>query len=491
MPTLKEFDEQRKANRAGGGAAAAEAGDPRDSLMPSGESTIGGLLGLLAPAAAIPGAAIGASIARLRKDVPNLVEMVRHGGGLFGPMSSEGVGGAMGGAALDIGADVAKNAALNAIPGVVGKGLSLAGRGIKAGGAAAGSVPIMTRALAGPALHYMGAGEGPAIAAELASTVGPKIAEKAGPMMERAGESLPSTVLSGLRNMKMKFGTQPEHDVPATWDPAGPSRRAAAQARQDAAAAKGSGVNFGGDQVEIGNRGGFVDEPVFGRAPEPDSSAPGASGFSLDDLAGMRDMESAGFQPGAVKKITGSNSGEMARFTRNAQNQRDVKTPQDFGAAAEQNVRTNPQTGESFVGDSPASMGNPNAALSGIKSVFQRMQDEGAFGGDRTTGQFEEGPGGLTSVANQPSGRPDRSSGGIMADMEENYGHGLRAEPPFSFEGEAAGRPGEGVLPSQTIGEMGGPMDMADVPVSKNRLSTSQAEFHKKFLRDLVASMSR
>ncbi len=62
------------------------------------------------------------------------------------------------------------------------------------------------------------------------------------------------------------------------------------------------------------------------------------------------------------------------------------------------------------------------------ESVFQRMQREGAFLGDRTTGQFEEGPGGLSSLAGRSPVRGS-SSASIMNDMEGDWGHGLRPSP--------------------------------------------------------------
>ncbi len=58
-------------------------------------------------------------------------------------------------------------------------------------------------------------------------------------------------------------------------------------------------------------------------------------------------------------------------------------------------------------------------------SMFQRMKDEGAFQGDRTTGHFEEGPGGLSSLADL-SKMKRAPAGAIFNDMEEAYGHGFR-----------------------------------------------------------------
>ncbi len=68
------------------------------------------------------------------------------------------------------------------------------------------------------------------------------------------------------------------------------------------------------------------------------------------------------------------------------------------------------------------------AALRAPESVFDRMSREGAFAGDRTTGQFTEGPGGLSSIAARAP-RPKASAASIMNDMEESYGHGLRPSP--------------------------------------------------------------
>lgn len=58
-------------------------------------------------------------------------------------------------------------------------------------------------------------------------------------------------------------------------------------------------------------------------------------------------------------------------------------------------------------------------------SVFERMKAEGQFAGDRTTGQFEEGPGGLSSLASLSRSKSAPAES-IFNDMEEAYGHGLR-----------------------------------------------------------------
>ncbi len=70
----------------------------------------------------------------------------------------------------------------------------------------------------------------------------------------------------------------------------------------------------------------------------------------------------------------------------------------------------------------------PKAPAGKPESVFQRMQREGQFQGDRTTGQFEEGPGGLSSLAGRSPVRGS-SSASIMNDMEGDWGHGLRPSP--------------------------------------------------------------
>ncbi len=83
---------------------------------------------------------------------------------------------------------------------------------------------------------------------------------------------------------------------------------------------------------------------------------------------------------------------------------------------------------ESFANLPRGAVSKAKAKPTVPRSVFQQMSDAGEFTGDRTTGQFTEGPGGLSSLAKKaPPQRP--SAGSIMQDMEENYGHGLRPNP--------------------------------------------------------------
>lgn len=172
---------------------------PAHGVMPSALSSLGGLLGLAAPALAVPGEMIGSAANELRSSVPKLAEMARHGGGLFGPMGSTGVADAMMAPAAHMAEDLAGNTVLNKAPGVIGAGLSKAGTALAQGAAKAPS--IMTRAAVGPLLHYLGVPEGPAAAAEIASVAGPAIAKVAGPRMAAMGEAMPSTSLGALRRV--------------------------------------------------------------------------------------------------------------------------------------------------------------------------------------------------------------------------------------------------------------------------------------------------
>jgi hypothetical protein len=68
----------------------------------------------------------------------------------------------------------------------------------------------------------------------------------------------------------------------------------------------------------------------------------------------------------------------------------------------------------------------------------------------------------------------------------------------LTSEGQAALRPNEGTLPSQTIGEMsngpeytGNLLDLSHIPTSANRLLTSKDAFHSNFLRSLAASLGQ
>lgn len=101
---------------------------------------------------------------------------------------------------------------------------------------------------------------------------------------------------------------------------------------------------------------------------------------------------------------------------------------------------------------------------------------EDALGKDRTTGSFEEGPGGLSSLADQ-SPLKNASIEAISNDLEGAYNTrrtpALPSAEDFAYEGTTSGRPGELTAPRQTIGEIQGPMEMGDVPVSRSKMPAS------------------
>ncbi len=84
--TFAQWEANRKAAAGNPDTAAPAPEEDTSGILPSGLSSLGGLLGLAGPAFAVPGAALGSAVNEIRKSVPGVIEMSRHGGGLFGPM---------------------------------------------------------------------------------------------------------------------------------------------------------------------------------------------------------------------------------------------------------------------------------------------------------------------------------------------------------------------------------------------------------------------
>ncbi len=210
--TFAEFEAQRKANQATTPEAAPE--ESGSSLLPSALSTLGGVAGEFAgPGGALLGTIIGSAA---DKTIDPLMKLIKMGPG---PMSSEGVGGAMLDSAEGMVGDVAKNTILNKAPGVIAKGLTSGGRALTAAGnSGAALAPAWMRGAAGavadPILKMLGIPSGVSEAAALA---GPPIVRAMGPTMTKVGEAMPSTALSGLRSAinTMKPGME-EPFAPAT-----------------------------------------------------------------------------------------------------------------------------------------------------------------------------------------------------------------------------------------------------------------------------------
>lgn len=122
-------------------------------------------------------------------------------------------------------------------------------------------------------------------------------------------------------------------------------------------------------------------------------------------------------------------------------------------------------------------------------SPIEQFNRDNPPGEGRTTGSFEEGPSGLSSVAERSKAR-GASPESVMNDMQDSYGHGLQQEPPlghdvnvpedFSFEGESTGVPGE-----YPVGPAAPGFTTQGIPWTK---SAAQKAFHTKFLKDLVES---
>jgi len=203
------------------------------SLLPSGLSTVGGMLGEAAgPGGALAGTVIGSAADKL---IDPLSKLMKIGPG---PMSSEGVGGAMADAATNVGegivGDVVKNTVLN-------KGIGWLGSGLKAAGAAAtkfGNAPetlmgagkrLIGGGMTDAALHMLGVPTGAAEAISAGTALAaPGIARATGPAMTTAGDALPSSALSGLRAVASKFGANPPEEP---FTPATPADSVAATVR--------------------------------------------------------------------------------------------------------------------------------------------------------------------------------------------------------------------------------------------------------------------
>lgn len=377
-------------------------GQGAGGVLPSGLSMLGGLLGMAAPAAAIPGAALGSAVNELSSSVPKLVEMARHGGGLFGPMSSEGVGSAMAEPAKNIALDTLKNTALNMVPGAIGKGLDMTGKGLEAIGASkSGAAPIAMRMAVGPALHMLGVPEGPAIAAEAASVAGPAAARALAPTVTRAGEAMPSSVLTGLRAAAAGFkGPQ---EAPSTTMSNIPLSADALSRNVDATnmTADGFSRDMAGKLAGIPGAGESSaqtlrpmvpeNEPTWGGRVQPQNS--------VDDILATMPRS----------KVSGG-SGEGSDLFQQALDSQ--KSGQSFDWP-EAGGRYEPDAigSHKLVGASPDPPGASTFDMTPGLSEFQKMSDSGAFGGDRTTGQF--------TPENVFTGKPTGLAGVSPADYEK------------------------------------------------------------------------
>lgn len=231
-----QWEAQRVANNP---KLAAQDADPNDQgtghgLLPSGLSSLGALLGgLVGPVGSAAGAGIGSAVNELKTSIPALWKMGM--GPMAVPTEGKGIVKSMVEPAGRIAADIGENVALNHAPSAVASGLMKGGNLLSKAGAAGSKIPLLNRALVYPLLHMAGLGEGGAVAAELASTVGPKVASAVGPKMVSAGEALPNTVLSGLKNTVGRM-------FPAAEEAAGPSEGYLASKAAHAARLAGTAV---------------------------------------------------------------------------------------------------------------------------------------------------------------------------------------------------------------------------------------------------------
>lgn len=189
--------------------------------------------------------------------------------------------------------------------------------------------------------------------------------------------------------------------------------------------------------------------------------------------------------------------------------------------ADEQNLRTNPQTGETFAGDSPVKS-EPSLKLVNIdtrrvpggaqsfadavreqaaKPAF-KMEAEGAFSGDRANTGFPEGPQGLSAVQEGRVGTNpafqhfagDRPSLSGLEGLKQRWGY---QEPPTdnSFvmtappEGASTGIPGEfppgPAAPGFDVGPTSTLPESTGSPLADAARLAEQRRFHMKFLKDL------
>jgi len=210
---------------------------------PSALSSLGAMLGFKSPAATALGSAAGSVANKVADAYSRLKIMHEQGGGIFGPVSGEGVGDTLlsgaGNLVKDVGTDLAKNEAINYGVGAGVKGIGLkpalsatGGALTKYGVAEAAAKPTAVQALAkkagravtgaafDPLLAMFGVPHGVSEAVALAA---PSIARTTGPALSAAGEALPNTVQEGLASLASRFGVAetPETATAPTTPPEG------------------------------------------------------------------------------------------------------------------------------------------------------------------------------------------------------------------------------------------------------------------------------
>ena len=283
--TFAEWEALRKA---GGGNDPGEApAGAGSSILPSGLSMLGGLAGELAgPGGALAGTVIGSAADKIIDPLSKLIK-----GGVIGPLGSEGVGGAMADSAEGMVGDVAKNALINTLPGVVSAGLTKGGEALtKFGASAAAKASPLMRGAAGvmmdPLLKMLGVPSG---VGEVAALAGPPAARAVGPAMKVAGEALPSSVLSGLRAAvgAMKPGVE-EPFVPP--DPADSVAATVRGARDN--------MDAGASRTEANQRAGW---PLGKSSEVPYQAEPGAADTELFPY--QKDAMQAGRQGRSVEAL--------------------------------------------------------------------------------------------------------------------------------------------------------------------------------------------
>lgn len=255
---------------------------------------------------------------------------------------------------------------------------------------------------------------------------------------------------------------------------------------------KAGGVSVGGVHVPISTLGlaeaVMRHDPVgLGVAAAPYALEYGGKG--LQKLGGsLESLRSMGEEPAAAGSWDPAGPATRAK-----------------AQAAQQAAR------ESASGVEPADFGEVDVThRGGTMSPVEQFYADNPMGEGRTTGSFEEGPGGLSSLADKSRYKNNPNSLSILNDIADDYGHGLRPDKTFgtgttvpedfSFEGESTGVPGEfppgPSAPGFDLGEIpeGEPALMPD-STGKPHFSAAdvvQAQkaraFHKKFLADLAAS---
>ncbi len=322
--TFAQWEAERKAS-APAAVASSPIEDTAASLAPSGESMLGGMAGSAAgPGGAAIGSIIGSSVHALSDPLKKLLKI-----GVFGPVSSEGVGTEMLNAgknlAVDTGLDLAKNTALNYAPGVLGKGAAKAGAALtKFGESGAANRPAFERGVVGavldPMLSQVGVPHG---VTEAATVLAPPAARIAGPALTKVGNAMPNTVLSGLRSAvsAMKPGLP---EVVPEPTPADLMRENVAGAREDVGAGFSRPVAAKLNKVPQSTAApSMPDEPINTELFP----------YQSDAIQGLRDA--------AAQK---ANTGIWSSSVRDA-------APNDPNSPIEQFYRENPQAKGSPEGD--------------------------------------------------------------------------------------------------------------------------------------------